>query len=308
MADTILLSPVGGRAIHGLAQYFRAQGDRTIGIDINPDAVGRHFVDRFESVPRNDEPGYAEHVLALLEQEKPALFISWLDSDLLFWNRAWQEGRISAHLLPCFTMQFREDLAELLDKQRFAARLEALGLPTPRTVSLAEARQLSLPAFLKPITGSGSRGVRRIDDWAELPAAGDYLLQPLLTGQEYTIDLFAQRGRLVNHAIRIRHQHQGVSLLGEVVPDAAISALAVQFAEKLGLDGVHNFQCMRDAAGALYITDFNPRPSGTLMLTITAGVDLLQNLRERAQGRPITPFGEAKPLKMVRYLTEHYYG
>jgi hypothetical protein len=43
------------------------------------------------------------------------------------------------------------------------------------------------------------------------------------------------------------------------------------------------------------------------MLSINAGVDLLNNLIEQRQGKKITEYGQPRRLKMIRYLTELYY-
>ncbi len=310
----ILLSPIGGRAMHGIIEYFKRRKDRVIGIDSNPEAVGRHFVDGFSCVPRVDDPRYPEEIPEVVRKEEVECFISWLDTEVLFWNGRATAGELPPEISSVHTFNLRPDYAVLWDKLNCAQSLLNHGFPVPWTIAPAFGGFTpAFPCILKPRVSTGSRDVVRIDDevaWEfhsmRLAQKGPFVAQGFIDGPEYTVDFFADKGALVNAVVRQRLEHQGVSLRGEIVFGSAPKHIVERIVDRFSLDGLNNMQFIQQH-GRYYAIDFNPRPSGTIMLSVRAGVDLLNNLIERKEGKPLTRYGEPRPLKMVRYLAEDYY-
>lgn len=318
MIQTLLLSPIGAHAIHGIIAYFHARGARVIGIDSNPEAIGRHFVDAFHVVPKIQDPCYVGAILNVIRQELVDMFVSWLDPEILFWND-FGRGELPAEMARVHTFNLRPDLRRFCDKLTCASMLSCYGflVPDTRRFDVGWMHDLAFPWILKPRMSSGARNVVRIDDlesWKfqqirmryDGTGEGQWIAQQFLSGPEFTVDFFADHGRLVNVVVRERLEHQGVSLRGEVVWAPAILEIVERLVSCFKIDGLNNVQFIA-SGGNCYITDFNPRPSGTIMLSIQAGVDLFQNLIERHEGKPLTEYGEARGVKMVRYLAEHYY-
>jgi carbamoyl-phosphate synthase large subunit len=173
------------------------------------------------------------------------------------------------------------------------------------------------PVIFKPRTGTGSRDIHIIhnsdeyDYWSRVihidSKNESFIVQEFIKGNEYTVDFFADRGELINHVIRTRAKANGVSLEGAVVKDGDITDIVKRFCQHFNIDGLNNIQLIEDIEEHYFITDFNPRPSGTIMLSINAGVDFFNNLIEKHEGRELTRYPQAKPLKMIRYLKEFYY-
>jgi len=312
----VLLSPVGGQAMHGIIEYFKGRNDRVIGIDANPEAIGRHFVDRFHVVPLVADSRYADELLDVIRKEKVDVFISWLDPEIRFWNR-WAMNPIlpfPGSMARTHTFNFRPDLGCFYDKLECVKMLKERGFCVPDTVASAFGSPMpELPCILKPRVSTGSRDVIKIEDevaWdfhiMRLAHKGRFVAQEFIDGPEYTVDFFADKGKVANLVVRRRLEHQGVSLRGEVVRSLAILDIVEGIVSKFSIDGLNNMQFIAQD-GDYYATDFNPRPSGTIMLSVRAGVDLLNNLIERKEGREITAYGKPRRLKMVRYLADHYY-
>jgi len=310
----VLLSPIGGQAMHGIIEYFFKAGHYTIGIDANPEATGRHFAHRFYCVPRVDGPSYPGALLEIICKEQVDVFISWLDAEILLWNERATAGELPAELASVHTFNLRPDLARFFDKLECAKMLAENGFRVPGTAAPAFGDfPPDFPCILKPRISSGSRDVIKIEDevaWefhsVRLAHKGRFVAQEFIAGPEYTVDFFADKGLLVNAVVRERLEHQGVSLRGKVVQVPGLVAIVERFVSRFLLDGLNNIQFI-ERGGNYYATDFNPRPSGTIMLSVRAGVDLLNNLIERKQGKPLTRYGEPRALKMVRYLKENYY-
>lgn len=306
----VLLSPIGGQAMHGIIEYFKERGDRVIGIDWNPEAIGRHFVDKFHVVPGVGWSGYVDGTLDVIRNENVDVFISWMDQETLFWNEWATREELPAEMAKVNTFNFHPDLPSFCDKLKCARMLTLNGFLVPIT---APTEFIGFPCIVKSRISSGSRNVIRIDNlesWKfhipQMERKGGFIVQQFLSGPEHTVDFFADTGKLVNAVVRQRPEHRGVSLRGSVVDCPAILAIVERIVLRFAIDGLNNIQFI-EQEGEHYATDFNPRPSGTIMLSVRAGVDLLHNLIERKEGKPLTVYGGPRELKMVRYLKEHYY-
>ena len=318
---TVLLSPVGGQAMYGIAKYFVKNGVKVIGIDRNPEAVGKYFVDTFFAVPDVSDKGYMDYVLKIIIKNKVNIFISWLDPEIIFWNGKFNANQIPSNLIDIYAFNFRSDIMNFYDKLKFYSILAASGFCFPKTSVLSEyykdIANISFPVVIKPRIGTGARNVYIIDKPQSLKYhlsvvqdrrenIENFLIQEYIPGFEYTVDFFAVEGSLINLVNRKRIEHRGVSLKGEIVYNDDIERTINRFASQFKIDGLNNIQVIESERG-IFITDFNPRPSGTIMLSINAGVDFLTNLLEQRCGKEITQYGRPKRLKMIRYLAELYY-
>lgn len=318
----ILVSPVGGQAMYGILHYLKENGFEIFGIDCQEDIAGKFFVDFFKKVPKIDDDRYKSSVLDLICDNEIDIFMSWLDNEILFWNTEFYKNGIPEEIVNIFTFNFREDLLDFCDKYAFSTILNRNNLPTPITVSLKDfidkrGYNIPFPFIIKPRLGSGSRMVNVIRDKLDfecimnfLDKEGfkkeDFIIQELIEGSEYTVDFFSNMGELVNICVRKRLKHKGISIAGEVVYKEKIEELVGKFCSIFKIDGLNNIQII-ESETSLYITDFNPRPSGTIILSIKAGIDLINNLIEKWKGEKITKYGKPKKLKMFRYYAEFYH-
>jgi carbamoyl-phosphate synthase large subunit len=317
----ILISPVGGQAIVGIIDYFKKNEYTIIGIDSNPEAIGKFFCDSFQQVPPVGGNGYKSTILDIISDFHVDMFISWLDPEIIFWNDQYYHGEIPEQKKKKFAMNFREDLDILYDKFHLFSLLKNHHLDTPDTLLLSreddDNRLITYPVVIKPRTGFGSKEthiaetsqdaeyIRRTLQRRSLNPE-NFIIQEFIEGREYTIDFFASDGQIENSVIRNRLEHRGVSLRGEIVNDDEIDRVVQRVCSTLRLDGLNNLQIIK-RNNTCYITDINLRPSGTIVFSIYAGVDLIRNVIERMEGRPLSHYEKPRSLKMVRYLSEFYY-
>lgn len=316
----LLISPIGGRAMYGIVEYFKKKNFEVVGIDANDSSIGKVLVDHFEVVPRIGEQYYAEKVISIIKQYDVDLFISWLDEEILFWNEYFLETK-DKKLMKKFAFNFRKDLIDFYDKYKFSLLLSQANLPHPKTFLLDEKNSFydfNFPIIIKPRRGSGSKNIKVVESLELFECAvkeieykvGDlsnYILQEFIKGEEYTIDFFSLQGEIVNIVVRKRIKHAGVSLIGEIVYDTEIEELVRKFVYLFKIDGLNNIQVIK-ASDKIFILEANLRPSGTIVFSVEAGVDLLNNLIEKFSGKKITKYGKPKKLRMIRFLREYYYG
>lgn len=316
--NTILLSPVGGRAISGIIEYFKNKNYTIIGIDSDSDAIGRHFVDLFFEVPHVGTPLYKERVIDIIKSNKIDVFISWLDPEIVFWNDQYYHNGIPEEFLSIFTINYRRDINNFFDKYLFSCLVEKQGFVIPNTLlAMEDISDDRYPIIIKPRLGFGSKGVRVVKSKRDYESflleitknnslLNGYISQHYIKGQEYTVDFFSESGEIINYVVRKRNEHQGVSLKGEIVENYNLEKIIRAFSKKNNINGLNNIQFIQNE-GSYYLTDFNMRPSGTIMFSVTSGVDMFENIFEKIRGDPLTHYGKPKKIKMIRYLKEHYY-
>src|SRR5881396_2060050 len=69
---TILVTASGAPGTAALLRALRANGERgvrIVGTDMSPQALGRHFCDRFYVVPPGGDPAFADAVLDVVRRE-----------------------------------------------------------------------------------------------------------------------------------------------------------------------------------------------------------------------------------------------
>ncbi|TIC85072.1 ATP-grasp domain-containing protein [Nocardioides sp. GY 10113] len=214
-----------------------------------------------------------------------------------------------------------ETLETALDKLALARACEGK-LRVPRTDLLGEPGSTDgwqFPVIVKPRRGAGSRGVRAVTEQpaldAELralesapPHAEDLLVQEMLPGAEYSVDvLAAPDGHVVAAVPRARLRvDSGVAVAGITVHDEALIATAGQVAEAIGLTGVANVQLKLDSDGAPALLEVNPRFPGAMPLTIASGVDMPSLMLDAVLGRPVPERIDFEEIANVRFLEDRF--
>jgi carbamoyl-phosphate synthase large subunit len=171
-----------------------------------------------------------------------------------------------------------------------------------------------LPVIVKPRIGSGSRGIRLVEDRDELERLdrdGTLLVQENLPGPEYSLDTLARSdGQVIAVVPRERLKvDSGIAITGRTVHDDALEAIGRGVAERIGLTSVANIQVKGAIDGEPALLEVNPRFPGTMPLTVASGVNMPRLCVEDALGSPlpdeIVPF---KDLAMIRYFEERFFG
>jgi len=315
----ILISPIGGQVIFSIVEYFKKRGYMVVGIDKNPEAIGKHFVDKFSVVPEVGHKTYMDSIFKIIRENKIDIFISWLDYEILFWNEKFYSSEIPDDLTKIFAFNFSRNLRYLTDKYIFSSLLKNYGFNSPKTLLLMNGneRKINFPVIIKPRISSGTKNVYIVENEEGLKyfykliayrfkETTNFIIQEFVDGTEYTVDFFAQNGKIKNLVVRKRIEHKGVSLRGEIVYNKQIEKLTNRFCSVFNINGLNNIQVI-ERDNELFLIEYNPRPSGTIMFSINAGVDFLNNVIEQRFGKRITQYRKPKQLKMIRYLVELYY-
>ncbi|MGY0488902.1 ATP-grasp domain-containing protein [Streptomyces sp. WG-D5] len=278
----VLVTGAGGpsgvcflRALEGSAERYAA--------DIDPNGAGLYLVPRAYRLllPPGHDPRFADAVLTLCRRYAVDVLVPTVDSELVALARAaesFADAGVRVLVPPA------DGLETCLDKWRLALACEgSVRQPVTRLIGPTDVPgadfEGGFPAIAKPRTGSGSRGVSVVAsaaDLARLPRDGSYLLQEMLPGTEYSVDVLTDAdGRVVAAVPRARDKtDSGIVVAGRVLHAPELSALAEDTVRTLGLRGVLNVQVREDRDGKPALLEVNPRPPGGLSLTVAAGVDM----------------------------------
>ncbi|MGW6414496.1 ATP-grasp domain-containing protein [Streptomyces sp. NPDC055055] len=286
----VLVTGAGGpsgvcflRALDGVAERYAA--------DLDPNGAGLYLVQRAYRMllPPGGAPGFAEAVLRLCERHAIDVLVPTVDAELVALARAsaaFEAAGVRVLTSPAEALETCLDKWRLAEACQGAVRLpdtRLLGSPgLPRTQDGAAGPpgpEGGFPAIAKPRTGSGSRGIVLVhgpEELAALPQDGSYLLQELLPGTEYSVDVLTDAlGRVVAAVPRARDKtDSGIVVAGRVLDLPELSGIAEDTVRTLGLRGVLNVQLREDRAGKAALLEVNPRPPGGMSLTVAAGVDM----------------------------------
>lgn len=308
----ILITGAGGAAGVAAIQALRTDGFDVYAADLSGNAAGLYLVDRDHRLllPRGDAPEYAATLLERCVERDIALVIPTVDCELMPVAKA--RARLEARGVRALVAP-TPSLKRCLDKLELARAASAV-VPTPRTAIFDDTFDPTgweFPVIVKPRTGSGGRGVQRVDDVAALarvPRSSTLIVQQFAPGLEYSVDVLStQLGRVVAAVPRLRLKvDSGVAVAGCTVREPELEEFAERTASLLGLTGVANIQFRRDRQQRPLLLEVNPRLPGTMPLTIAAGVNMPSFAVRDVLGLSLPPIAGYRELGMVRTWTEHY--
>jgi carbamoyl-phosphate synthase large subunit len=315
----VLITGMGSTTAISVAKALRQQMElpvRLIGTDIHQgwEIAGSTFCDRFHQVPTADDPEYLSTVLGICEQEEIRVLFPIIDAELEVVARGEPRFR-ERGVLPWIARP--ETVAACNDKYRTYEFLERNGFPTPRTWLPEQlAGQQDHPGFpliVKPVDGVSSRDVFYVENELELSAAlrkvRSPVVQEYLRGIEYTVDVVTdQESRVLAVVPRERMQVKaGLSYKARTVRQPRLTELAGEIARRLEMRGHCNIQCRIDGEQIRFF-EINPRFSGTLPLTVAAGVNSPLILLKLALGIPLErDYFDFEPgVFMARYWEEAF--
>ena len=284
----ILFTSVGRRV--ELMQAFRCAAEKLkvdliiIGTDITEDAPALYFCDKTQIVCRIKDKQYIPMLLKFCKEEKVDCLIPTIDTDLLVLaGNKEQFEAIGTKVL----VSAADKVKLCRDKNYTADYFISLGLKSPLPFSdvvkyeaAFEAGKQHFPAFIKPKDGSSSMNAYRVDNLEDLKLYAekieDYIIQPFISGREYTIDIFCDYyGNPVYITPRERLAvRAGEVLKTKITQDDTMIDEILMLIKDFKPCGQITVQLVRDEnTGEDYYIEINPRFGGGAPLSMKAGAD-----------------------------------
>lgn len=299
----ILFTSVGRRV--ELVQAFKKAADdlqidvTVIGADIVPDAPALYFCDQVEIVCRIKEQNYIPQLLSICERERVDCLIPTIDTDLL----KLAESKERFEKIGTKVLVSAVDKVQLCrDKNYTADYFISLGLKSPlpiNSVKIFEKKmqngEVHFPAFIKPKDGSSSIDAYRVDRLEDLKTYAekirDYVIQPFISGREFTVDIFCDYcGNPVFITPRERLAvRSGEVLKTKITHDETIVAEMLKLVADYKPCGQITVQLIRDdVTGDNYYIEINPRFGGGAPLSIKAGANSAKAVLQMLNGNALS--------------------
>lgn len=284
----ILFTSVGRRV--ELLQAFRAAAEKldialtVMGADITKSAPALFFCDERRLVCKIQEKEYIPQLLSICEKEKVDCLIPTIDTDLLLLA----ENKEKFEAIGTKVLISAVDKIKLCrDKNYTADYFVSLGLKSPLPVNSVEKYEealkrgkVSFPAFIKPKDGSSSINAYKVENLEDLRLYAekieDYIIQPFISGREYTIDIFCD---YEGNPVYITPRERLAVRSGEVLKsritqdDTMIAEMRRLIADYRPCSQITVQLIREDVTGDDYYIEINPRFGGGAPLSMKAGAD-----------------------------------
>jgi carbamoyl-phosphate synthase large subunit len=278
-----------------VVQYFKKEignNGKIIATDCSNLAPAVYDADAFYLVPRITTPGYLDVILDICRKQKITGVFSLIDPELSLLAKE-REKFLAVGATPIISDY---DLVETcFDKYRMFELLKRMNIPTGKCYmdkekfyQAAEQGEISYPVFVKPVRGSASIHINKVNSAKEVEVLfdlyDDLMIQEYMDGQEYGADVYIDMlsGKctdiFVKKKIKMRagETDKSVSYKNE-----ALFSMIKNFVEECGFRGMIDIDIF-DIGGTWYISEVNPRFGGGYPHAYACGVNmpaaLLRNL------------------------------
>lgn len=266
-------------------------------------APALYLADKQYVVPRIDAPEYVDVILEICRKEKINAVTTFIDPEieLLSQNRA-RFAELGVEVLAPY-----EETAHLcFDKFQMFCYLKEHGINTVETWGTIESFEeaynsgkVTLPVFVKPRTGSGSVGARKVQSMEELAVAmhadPSLIIQEFMNCTDLDADVYIDT--ISHEAVAAFSKHKIETRIGGAsktvsFKDQKLFDFIQQLVRVFKFNGPvdMDFFC-RD--GIYYLSEVNPRFGGAYLHAYGAGVDFIKLIENNLNGNVNKPeFGK----------------
>ena len=260
------------------------------GADLAGTAPALAYCDYTRKVVAMKDPGYIQNLLDICIADHIDLLIPTIDTDLLV--QAENKGKFEA--IGTRVMISAPDKIRICrDKNNTSQFFVDCGLHAPMPVNDWKEYKSGFPAFIKPKDGSSSINAFKVENEEELEVyAGqveDYIVQPFVSGREYTIDIFCDwDGEPISIVPRERLQvRAGEVLKTRIELDQTMIEEAKVLCAAFKPCGPMTVQLIRDAEGIDWYIEINPRFGGGAPLSMKAGARSAEAILKLMDGEEV---------------------
>lgn len=291
-----------GRRCELLKDFRQSLGSkvRLVVTDNSPYAPALAFADVSYRVPLINAPEYIPTILDICRKEEIDAVTTLIDPEIAILAEHREEFE---QLGVTVLAPYKETSTLCFDKYEMAKYLTDKGIPTIKTFgAFAEFKQaydkgeIAFPVFVKPRTGSGSVGARRVDTYemlAEITASDSSLIiQELMTGEDMDADIYVDT--ISHQPVAIFSKKKLSTTIGGAnktisFKDDKLFAFVKKALEAFEFNGPLDMDLFYQN-GQYYLSEINPRFGGAYLHAYGAGVDfptfIYHNVSNKKENTP----------------------
>lgn len=291
----ILILSAGTR--NKIVQYFKkAVGDDglVVATDMSDIAPAVYEADRFYKVPRITDDGYMDMILDICKKEKINAVLTLIDPELSL--LAANKNRFAELGVKVIGSSY-ELCERALDKMQMFHWLSDHGYNCAKSYDDKDtfyrdlnAGLISFPVFVKPIRGSASIAISKVEDKETLELIWSHtdglMIQEYLKGQEIGADVYIDM--ISNEVVSIFTKKKLLMRAGETdksvsFKDEMLFELITRFCKESGWLGQIDIDIF-EINGEYYISEVNPRFGGGYPHAYECGCDHMALIKKNLAG------------------------
>lgn len=258
------------------------------GADTDGTAPALAYCDYTRHVVSMKDPKYINNLLRICREDSINLIIPTIDTDLLVLS----ENKRKFEAAGTRVMISAPDKIKICrDKNNTSQFFVDCGLHAPMPVNDWKQYKSGYPAFIKPKDGSSSINAFKIENTEELEIYADqvedYIVQPFISGREYTIDIFCDwDGNPISIVPRERLQvRAGEVLKTQICLDKTMIEESKKLCAAFKPCGPMTVQLIKDNTGIDWYIEINPRFGGGSPLSMKAGARSAEAILKMFDGK-----------------------
>ena len=309
----ILMTGAGGPAA---VCAFKSLHDNVGSIhmaDMDQCAAGLYLVpkEKRHLIPAGDIYHFADTILKLCIQHQIDILIPTVDVELTTLSphiQRFENYGIQVLISPKKALDIIMDKYALLNHVEPRVEVGSFDM----LAAASPDQWIDKKVVIKPIRGSGSRGVEVYERYQDIPksklALENLMIQEFAEGPEYSVDIMVAKDGAVKAAIpRVRMRiDSGVSMTGMVENNAQVIDYVKKVVQNLGIRYSANVQVILSPTKGPRLIEINPRFSGGLSLVIESGADTPMMSIKECLGHTVETVKTFKEIGMVRTFSETF--
>jgi carbamoyl-phosphate synthase large subunit len=311
----ILILSCGTR--NKIVQYFKkelAGRGKVIATDCNELAPALYVADKYYIVPKITDSGYLNLILDICKKENIKAVLSLIDPELSLLAQNKSEF-LKIGVTPIVSdSAVVETCFDKMKMYKFCKENDINTVPSYSSIKDFkedyEIRNVNFPVFVKPVTGSCSIQIQKIENMNELENVcgqnNNLIIQKFMSGQEYGVDVYTDL--LSNEVVAIFAKKKLLMRAGETDKSVSfknqeIFKFVKYFVERLRTIGNIDIDIF-EQDGEFYISEVNPRFGGGYPHAYESGVNfinlIVNNLSGNINENIIGDYEEG--IYMMKYL------
>ena len=310
----ILILSAGTR--NKIVQYFKSELNgkgKVIVTDCSKLAPAIYDADNYYIVPRITDENYISVILDICKKENINTLISLIDPELSLIAKNIELFK-ELGVNPIISDYDKVEMC--FDKYKMYEFLKKNNFKTTKTYIHKEQfykdlenNEINFPVFVKPVRGSASININKINNKEELEViwkqADNLIIQEFMTGQEYGADVYIDM--ISNEPVAIFTKKKIKMRAGETdksvsIKDDRLFDLIDDFVRKAEFKGIIDIDIF-EINGEYYISEVNPRFGGGYPHAYECGVNvpkmIINNVKGQANEKKIGQYDEE--VYMMKY-------